>query len=371
MISIYVRNKEICPASYYRITQYLGDFKEAKFNNIASSRMFYINQRLNREKVTYTLWKIVYFVYMTIRGIFYEMRDIVLRPNVVIVSRSIFPHKSFYFGRLILKIILSKAKIVIWDFDDDIFLNGEISNGERMILEKYSTKIIVTHEYLKSLLSISAQAKTITLPTTDGDFDKYSYSDFKNKRIKEFEKNINLVWVGQAVNLRYFDGIIDELDKCAKDVFSTMKKTMQLIIVCNQPLTVQTENLKITNILWSKHSALDALCKSHIGIMPLIDEKYTLGKGGFKLIQYMSSSLPVIGSNLGYNKEIIDGDIGCLVNKGEWGKAIISIVESEKKWKELSDNSRIKWEKYYAYESQKQKWYSFLMNNLDGGLYER
>lgn len=360
MISIYVRNKDICPASYYRITQYLEDIKDSKFNNIASDKMFCINQQLNRRKMLYQVWRMIYFIHMTIRGISFELRDIVIKPKTIVVSRSIFPHKSIFLGRFLLTRILKKADTIIWDFDDDIFLNGEISNGEKDILERHSTKIIVTHDYLKSLLPSECQKKTVTLPTTDGDFDKYINRDFEHERLNELVKKINLIWVGQATNLRYFDEIINELDTCAMKMLEKKGRTLQLTIVCNQPLNIKTKNLKIINKLWSKQVALEELCKAHIGIMPLINEKYVLGKGGFKLIQYMSASLPVVGSNVGYNKEIIDNNIGFLVNRKQWGDAIIRLVESDEYWIERSNNSREKWENKYNYKQQKLAWQKFI-----------
>src|SRR5215217_3396903 len=42
-----------------------------------------------------------------------------------------------------------------------------------------------------------------------------------------------------------------------------------------------------------------------VGIMPLVDSPFERGKNGFKLIQYMASARPVIGSPIGVNREII------------------------------------------------------------------
>ena len=48
MISVYVRNKDLCPASYYRITQYLNQYPDVIFHNIASDAMFTRNQYVDR-----------------------------------------------------------------------------------------------------------------------------------------------------------------------------------------------------------------------------------------------------------------------------------------------------------------------------------
>ena len=40
--------------------------------------------------------------------------------------------------------------------------------------------------------------------------------------------------------------------------------------------------------------------------MPLFETKWEKGKCGYKLIQYMASGLPVIASNFGFNKKVVD-----------------------------------------------------------------
>ena len=55
------------------------------------------------------------------------------------------------------------------------------------------------------------------------------------------------------------------------------------------------------------------IISAHIGIMPLPDNDFTRGKGGFKLIQYMSTAMPVIASAVGFNKQIVTKDFGYLV----------------------------------------------------------
>ena len=65
--------------------------------------------------------------------------------------------------------------------------------------------------------------------------------------------------------------------------------------------------------VWTHELAIQKMVSSHIGIMPLLENPYTLGKGGFKLIQYMSVALPVIASEVGYNSYVVDSSFGYLV----------------------------------------------------------
>lgn len=364
-VSVYLRNAKLCPASYYRIYQYLMDDEDCTFHNIASDKMFERNQTINRNAKTYIIWKAVYFFHMLTRATAYEFHDIINKPSVVIISRSILPHKSFALNNLLLRKILKNARKVYWDFDDDIFLNGEITSSEKNILLNQSSKIIVTHDYLASLLPHSeADSKICILPTTDGDFDRFikNPGSVSRERESRFNEEINLVWVGQAVNLRYFDGIIEELDDYAEEE-KRKDREVKLTVVCNQPLNVEVKYLIVENIKWTKKNALKAMCNAHIGIMPLKNEQYSLGKGGFKLVQYMSSGLPVVGSNVGYNTEVIKNTFGCLADIGSWKVSLQSLTKDMQIWKERSVNSREQWESSFSFNNGYTFWKELLVDD--------
>jgi glycosyltransferase involved in cell wall biosynthesis len=56
---------------------------------------------------------------------------------------------------------------------------------------------------------------------------------------------------------------------------------------------------------WSESTEVREMQQFDVGIMPLVDAPFERGKNGFKLIQYMASARPVIGSPIGVNREII------------------------------------------------------------------
>lgn len=97
---------------------------------------------------------------------------------------------------------------------------------------------------------------------------------------------------------------------------------MKIAIISNTALDY-TEKVNNSYLIpWSQDTYLEQIGKFTIGIMPLKDNPMNRGKCGFKLIQYLNMKKPVIGSDVGVNKEIIQGN-GIIANSTEeWVNAI-------------------------------------------------
>lgn len=99
----------------------------------------------------------------------------------------------------------------------------------------------------------------------------------------------------------------------------------------------------VKNILWSRENAKKMILKSHIGIMLLDNTIFAKGKGGFKLIQYMASGLPVIADDVGFNWIAVGEDAGYLVgNVGavSWEEALYALSSDIEQWEQFGKNAK-------------------------------
>jgi glycosyltransferase involved in cell wall biosynthesis len=65
----------------------------------------------------------------------------------------------------------------------------------------------------------------------------------------------------------------------------------------------------VETIDWAEDSEVESIASAHAGVMPLADSLWERGKCGYKLIQYMACSLPVVASPIGVNTEIVQEGI--------------------------------------------------------------
>lgn len=363
--SVYVRNQYEGASCYYRIIQYLDKIDEFFIINNAMSRKAF---RRNLDFKNPKLKKILqgyYYLLMMFKTTFFLIRDIILQPHCIIIQRTTLPRYTPLFIAKLLEYVV-RNNTVFWDFDDDIFSNGEISTRQSDILLKFSDKIIITSEYLKDRIPMIYRDKVILIPTTDGDFRDIDKVSVYENRKRTFEANINLVWVATHTNIPNIEKLIPTLDSCAEILLNRDGKQLTLFVVCNQQLNVETHYLKVENILWTRNIAQEMILKSHIGIMPLEYSKYSLGKGGFKLIQYLATGLPVIASNVGFNTNVINDRCGILVNDidnvGAWKDAIENIIISWEDWSSYSTAAYLQWDNKFSFENNLHVWRNLISN---------
>lgn len=306
------------------------------------------------------LTKILVYVHIYVRMLYALMQDVIIRPDIIVIHRRIISRFMPLSYKILLHLVKYQRTKIVWDFDDNITESRELSENTFRLFSKLSDRIVVTHNFLKDLVSKEYHHKVLIMPTTDGDM----YNSFENEhindiRLTDFDKELKLVWVATSSNLKYLESIIPILDSTAKKLMGK-NITLKLSVICDSALLHTCKYLKIDNIKWTRDKAIKAMQTRHIGLMPLADTPFTKGKGGFKLVQYMSIGLPCIGSNVGFNTYVLSDGAGILVNEEqEWENAIITLSDKET-WKLYSQNAYNSWIKNFSYKENLLHWKQIL-----------
>lgn len=354
-VSVYVKGGQKSPC-YYRIHQYLNHFQDKL--DIRYRMMFpeclYDKFMPISKQPSYI--KILMGLVMYVRIFSYLIYDFAKQPNVLIINRRI-SNKIMpsYFKWLLRKI--SKKSVVIWDYDDQIIENKEVSRSTFDFYAKISDIIFCTHSYLASLVPESFRQKVILLPTTDGDMYKnYNESTIMENRLKILDNEVKLVWVATSVNLPFIKKISPWLDNIAYKLKKQTGKGLSLEVICNEFLDYKFNHLKLTNTKWTREEAINGMLNANIGIMPLDDNEFTRGKGGFKLVQYLSVGLPCVASDVGFNKNVLNSKCGYLVNsESDWEKAIFKL-SNPNSWSEYSKEAFQQWNDKFSFEKNLDSW---------------
>ena len=163
------------------------------------------------------------------------------------------------------------------------------------------------------------------------------------------------MWIGSKSTLPYLREIVPLLDRAAKDV-----PGLRLVTIADA--TVETSAIPVEHVPWSAETEASALARGDIGIAPTPCDRWTLGKCGFKIVQYMAAGLPVIASPIGANAEIVrEGETGFLPQSPEAWPALIAKLAGDASLRaRMGEAGRRRVESDYSIESAADAWAKLL-----------
>jgi Glycosyl transferases group 1 len=139
---------------------------------------------------------------------------------------------------------------------------------------------------------------------------------------------VKIGWIGMQGNLFYL--------KALAPVFQSLARKfpgIALSVVCNDFPDI--EGVKINKRTWSVAKELEFLREMDIGLMPLTDDIWSRGKGGFKILQYFSVGVPVVASPVGINSDIVEHGVnGFLAGSDEEWESRLAELISDKSLRE-------------------------------------
>jgi len=219
-----------------------------------------------------------------------------------------------------MRLLRAAARRIFYDIDDAVMLHQKPVGP----IERWRTRrrfeataanvdhVVAGNEYLADFFR--ARGRTVTILPTVVDPAHY--------RVKEHSQTDSprLVWIGSHSTLPYLEEFLPAIERAAEQV-----PGLGLIIIADGSL--QSQVVPIEQIPWSVESEAVALAREDIGIAPTPCDPWTLGKCGFKIVQYMASGLPVIASPVGANESLVTAATGLLPeSQAQWTQAIIQLA---------------------------------------------
>ncbi len=218
---------------------------------------------------------------------------------------------------------------VIYDFDDAIFIgNTSFANRQTGLFKwpsktsyitKRSWRVSVStpflYEWAKRL-----NPTTVMIPTVvDLNYHRPAVrSSWKSRRP-------TVGWTGSRSTAKYLELVRPALLQLQQ------RYEFEFLVICDiDPGFDELRNYRFTP--WRLESEMEDLRSIDIGLMPLADGDWELGKAGFKAIQYSAVEAVPVVSSVGVASDIVvDGMTGYVVQNSEeaWVQAIGRLLDDQ------------------------------------------
>jgi glycosyltransferase involved in cell wall biosynthesis len=232
--------------------------------------------------------------------------------DIIFIQKVLLPN-------IVVKIIKSLYhRKIVFDFDDAIYADAQCYNKNRFDSQiPFYDLIILENEYTKRYVNAHGNKNVLKI-TGPIDIKSHCLKEETNK------EEVVVGWIGSPSTQVYLYPY--------KEVFKKLSTNYPNLIF--EFIGVQNINLDGVRCrvkLWNMNTEISDIQNFDIGIMPLPDNEWTRGKGGYKLLQYGAVGIPSIASPIGINSEIVfNGVNGFLASSDEdWFLKISLLVEDK------------------------------------------
>ncbi|HEV3343234.1 MAG TPA: glycosyltransferase [Pirellulales bacterium] len=222
-----------------------------------------------------------------------------------------------------LRVLRRSAKTLIYDFDDALFHRDSyhpkgIDSWQRMLgfwMTVYAADLVLAgNPFLFDQAAEFVGAERVRLLPTCVEPQKYPLARHAD------DETLKLVWIGQRSTVRCLYQMHQQLR--AASVCEASRGGAELRVVSD--VFVDLDGVRVVPVAWSAATETSELAAADIGISWLPDDRWSRGKCGLKVLQYMAAGLPVIANRVGVHREmIVEGVTGFLADTPqEWAEAV-------------------------------------------------
>ena len=263
------------------------------------------------------------------------------------IEKELLPYFPAFF-ELLLKMLGIKYVV---DYDDAIFHNYDLSSNKLIKsclsnkidkVMKYSDVVIVGNQYLGDRAK-KAGAKNVRIIPTVIDISRYPAENLTEKN------KFTIGWIGSPSTQKYIVDLYETLVKLNNEIEFTL-----LLVGATKDIIEKLPGLDVQLFDWQESLEVIYINKMDIGIMPLVDGPWELGKCGYKLIQYMACSKAVVASPVGVNIDIVTNNQCGLLAKDEqeWFDHLLELAKNQPLRVKSAENGRKAVETTYCVQQQ-------------------
>jgi len=223
-----------------------------------------------------------------------------------------------------LGLLRRRANRIVYDFDDSVMYRNSKSKDpisqtrKRRFIQMIhaSDFVIAGNDFLKNqVLPIHSNVETIPTPI---DKERYGLKDYRVKK-----ERVTLGWIGDHGSIHYLEKMRPIFERLGE-----RHPRVELKIVCD--IFFDCEWMKVIKKPWVSEEEVADLQSFDIGLMPLVDDPWSWGKCGLKIIQYQGVGVPVVCTPVGINRDLVEDGINGFyaMTEKEWEEKLSMLIEN-------------------------------------------
>lgn len=261
-----------------------------------------------------------------LRGHLRRLRDLGRIPkyDLVYVFMWVTPFGTSLMERLVGRL----ARRLVYDIEDNVIVGQELPGkynpnalvarlkgpGKARFLIRRADHVIASSPFLRDTCMQRHGARASTYISSSVNTQRFL------PRTPAPRAKVTVGWTGTFSSRVYLDGLRTVFQRLAGRV------EYRLRVIGNFDYDLPGVDLEV--VRWSAEREVQDLQELDIGVYPLPDDDWVMGKSGLKAIQYMAFGLPTVASHAGMTPMIIrDGENGLLVRTDdEWLQALERLI---------------------------------------------
>lgn len=249
------------------------------------------------------------------------------KPNIVILHRS-----SNFIDYYMIKRVKKHTK-VIYDFDDALFhgqlLGRMAANSHIKSVIRQSDAVTAGSHYLEEYAR--NVNKNVYLLSTPVDTKLFHPDVRKNASCDD---KITIGWLGAGTKdqLHYLRLLKEPLRNLNRKYDIKFKIVSALSKEVIMEFKNEAFDVDFGLDYWAPLNKMPSLIADFdIGVMPLSDDPYSRGKCAMKALEYMAMGIPVVASDVGENRYVIDNEVNGFLasNTEEWVNNLNLLIENK------------------------------------------
>ncbi|MBW2039428.1 MAG: glycosyltransferase family 4 protein [Deltaproteobacteria bacterium] len=222
-----------------------------------------------------------------------------------------------------LQVLRWRAKGIVYDFDDAVMYKDSTAPSpySRTRQRRFartvrdSDHVIAGNNFLRD--QVARFTDRVTVIPTAIDRDRYLVKDYTIRK-----EQVTIGWIGDHGSIHYLIRLRPVFEELGKKYHH-----LELKIICDT--FFDCENIHVIKKGWSQEEEVEDLRGLDIGVMPLLDDPWSWGKCGFKILQYYGVGIPVVCTPVGVNRDVVQEGVNGFwaMTHEEWVEKLSILLE--------------------------------------------